>query len=481
MLKHQNAACLSLVPTLAAGIAIASFAMMGAARADDTVSKLGQVNVAPVESACGAPFTETFFSFDISWIDSRLHTYFLADRSHGGASNGDALMIDIDDPLAGPVFIKPPADDPFAGIRCDANAAFGGTPAAGRNELTGPNGVFTVSNGDGGDGRNDGKGHDDGKGRDNGKGQDHTEAWLGDGPADFTVGQHNLASDYTSDPCNSSVRVFDIKTRTQTDHINVGGCFRTDEGAFDPKDKVALFANPSEQAIPSPKAHHPLNDTPFITLISTKPGHKILKQINFDGKNGTFLADSGIEQAVYSPDTGLFYIAVPGNSAAPNDGVVAVIDPRNNHIHVVTNFPLTGCSPNGAALGPNFELLLGCGAGPEQVIDIRSGFLVSAISGTAGGCDEVAFNAGDEHFAGACTDTHPPIDNLDISNANPPALRQQINTGAAGAHSVASDPETVSDWMPMYQGLCGTGQACISVFGTGSSDNDLKQKMASMH
>jgi len=184
----------------------------------------------------------------------------------------------------------------------------------------------------------------------------------------------------------------------------------------------------------------------------------------------------------YSPDTGLFYIAIPGNSTAPKNGVVAVIDPRNpKDIHVVENFAMTDCSPNGAALGPDFELLLGCGAGPEQVIDIRTGDQVtgSPIVGTTGGCDEVAFNAGDNHFAGACTDANsPPTDNLDISDAKPPiALDQQINTHATGAHSVAADPDTVTYWMPMYGGLCGTNptppnQACIAIFGGGSNNGD---------
>ena len=158
-------------------------------------------------------------------------TYFLADRSHNGvtATNGgfgDVMMIKIDSAhLASPnttvddpattIYMKPPAHDVMAGMGCDQNTAFGGTNGVGRNEITGPNGAFTVN---------------------------HAEVWIGDGPvldptgankfqplqgngtATLTNGNgttitdcssvgaictySGLPSDYAGDPCNSSVRVF---------------------------------------------------------------------------------------------------------------------------------------------------------------------------------------------------------------------------------------------------------------------------------
>lgn len=461
---------------LAPGALMALLATVGAARADsDGITNLFNVPVPAIAmSGGGGPTgcTPTSFSFDISWVDPFVHSYTLADRTHGGAANGDILFIDITNPSAGARYFAPTAD-PFAGIRCDQNAAFGGSAAAGRNEITGPNGNFTVN---------------------------HAEVWAGDGPSDFAlaVPQTNTAADYNNDPCDSSVRVFDIATGNETDHINVGGCFRTDEGAFDPVDQIALFANPSEQ--PGIKNGKALNQSAFVTLISTVPvaggpvtsagptnRHKILKQINFDGTHGTPKADMGIEQAVYSPKTGMFYISIPGSSTNAA-GYVTVLDPRGDadHIHVVTNFKLSGnCVPNGAALGPDYELLLGCNAAgaAEQVIDIRDGHLIRTLTGTAGGCDEVTFNAGDDSFYGACTDTHPPVDNLDISDADPGTFDAAINTGASGAHSVAADPVTVTEWDPMFAGLCGAGVACVQVFGsTGGDDaSEAAQEAAEDH
>lgn len=450
---------------LVAGLAIASFGTTGTAKADtDGVTLQSPVAVGQHSITCtfteGAPTSNTtLFSFDISWIDSIDRDYLLADRSHGfaaatpdtqtGHTSGDILKVNTDTHVVTPLL--PPADDPFAGVRCDANPSFGGSNAAGRNELTGPNGVFTVN---------------------------QIEAWAGDGPSEFALaGQTNTAADYGNDPCDSSVRVFNLETGLQTDHIDLHGCFRTDEGAFDPVDQLALFANPSE--LPLPGNHHAsaLNKAPFISLISTepvKPGqhHKVVKQINFDGTQGTVSANGGIEQAVYVPDTGLFYIAVPGDAAHPNDGWITVVDPGrhgNNDIRVTRNIPTPGCNPHGLAVGPDAELFLGCNSGPERVMDARTGEILQVVTQTLGGCDEVYFNAGDDHFVGACSSDTPGVFAMDQVDASPIAFDQRLTT-APGAHSIAADRVTVTDWVPAAGGVCGAGTACIAIFGGGTEE-----------
>jgi len=452
-----------LLAHLAIGALLASFAAIGPARADsDNIVKIDQVNVTPISmvgGGGGVGCTPTLFSFDISWIDPFDHLYLLADRTHGGASNGDILMIDLSDSAHTVTPLTPPVSDPFAGVRCDKNAAFGGSAAAGRNEITGPNGVFTVN---------------------------HVEAWAGDGPSPFDFLQTNTAADYINDPCDSSVRVFNLATGQQTDHIDLHGCFRTDEGAFDPVDQLALFANPSEQ--PLKNGHDSaLNASPFISLISTIPvapgkHHKIKKQINFDGKHGTVVANGGIEQAVYLAKTGLFYIAVPGNSSAPNDGWITVVDPRGDadDIHVVRNIPTPGCNPHGLAVGPDNELFLGCNSGPEQVMDAKTGHILKTITQTLGGCDEVAFNAGDDHFVGACSDGAGAGQfGYDQVDADPIRFDQGQIPTAPGAHSIAADPVTVTNWIPAFGGVCGSGAACVAIYGsTGGDDKSMWQREA---
>ncbi len=464
---------------------VAAIAAFGIAKADDDgiinssnvpqPANLITCSTVGVGTIAGFAWTPSAFSFDISWIDADARTYTLADRSHGtpfstskhGNPNGggDVLLIKIDDVSLtspnklgqGTIYLTPPDNDPFAGIACDQNTAFGGTAGVGRNEITGPNGDFTVN---------------------------HVEVWAGDGPSYFQPGQGHgtvtmsapgtcgvagvtctysgTTADYASDPCDSSVRVFSLVTHKQIDHINVGGCFRTDEGSFDPVDQVALFANPSEQ--PGVNTN-PLNQSAYINFISTRPvppgeHHPILKQINLDGTKGTVHADMGIEQSVYSKKTGMFYLNIPGASSNLA-GYVIVIDPTDrNDIKISKIYKLapqkvggveTYCAPTGGVLGPDYEMLLGCSnsGAPEEVIDIRTGKVLKVITGTSGGCDEVAFNAGDDHFLGACTDSTPKgTDDLDISDAYPVKFDEAINTNTAGAHSVAADQVTVSDWQP---------------------------------
>lgn len=463
MRGHITAPRRGLITYLAVGAIAASFSFIGAAKADtDNIVKTGQVNVPAISmvgGGGGVGCAPTSFSFDISWIDPFLHAYLLADRTHGGTSNGDILMIDLSNSAHATTFLTPPASDPFAGIRCDKNAAFGGSAAAGRNEITGPNGVFTVN---------------------------HVEAWVGDGPSPFTFTQTNTAADYKNDPCDSSVRVFNLATGQQTDHINIHGCFRTDEGAFDPVDQVALFANPAETHLGN--GHDTaLNNSPFISLISTRPTapgvhHKILKQINFDGHHGTVNADGGIEQPVYSRKTGLFYIAVPGNAAAPDDGWITVVDPHGDadDLRVIRNISTPGCNPHGLALGPDDELYLGCNSGAQRVMDARSGHILKVITQTSGGCDEVTYNAGDNHFVGACSDGNAPgVFGFDQIDADPIAFDQGNIPTAPGAHSIAADPVTVTNWIPAFGGVCGTGVACVAIYGsTGGDDPSAWQKEA---
>ncbi len=469
----------------AIGVAIASVGVAGVSQAADTDSyaKLTQVNVASQAITCHFSTPDTsFFTFDISFVGAARGEYLLADSSHGrpssntqggllsGATDGDVLLIDVDNPGAGATPILPPKNDPFAGRRCDDNVNFGGVPGnPSRNEISGPNGLFTVND---------------------------TEVWVGDGPSRFNPGQTNSAIDYIADPCDSSVRVFSLLTRRQTDHINVHGCFRTDEGAFDPIDQVALFANPSEQPSVAAINHNArtVAHSAFITLISARADkdrggdewgrdddgdrhdhddgqghHAILRQINFDGTDGTISADAGIEQAVYVRQTGLFYVAIPGTQADPNDGYLVVIDPRPGQLKVVQNIKLTGCAPTGAALGPSETLILGCG---DQVYNIKTGTL-TVIPGAIGvACDEVAYDAGSGHFASACisTTSHGSFDLL-VADAFTQTFDLEI-AGAPGAHSVTADPAAATFWFPAFGGVCGANQACVAVFGSDASDSE---------
>jgi len=293
----------------------------------------------------------------------------------------------------------------------------------GSNDTAGPNGVLTVH---------------------------RREIWAGDG---------NNATDHTS----SSVKVIDLLTQKIVDTIVIpNGQARADEMAFDPADQVLLVANDAD----SP---------PFITFISTRPGHKILKQISFPE------ATNGIEQAQWSEDTGLFYLNLPEvapNGPATGEGQVVVIDPRK--LDIVHRFPTHDCDAAGMALGPDEQALLGCQGSTSsgvtlpnesQIISLRNGHVVATI-GQVGGSDEVWFNPGDNHYyLAARNNVTGPV--LGVIDADEPRFDNNAPT-ARNAHSVAADPIFNNVFVPLTAGTTNTvcPNGCIGIYRAKKVDAD---------
>jgi hypothetical protein len=384
------------------------------------------------------PDGKSLFSFDISWVDPLARVYLLADRTNSS--------VDLVDLSTGKVtIISPTGTDKFTGLVADPNV----DPAP--NDVSGPNGVVTVNN---------------------------VEVWAGDAPT-FTgpiVKNADPRIAYATDNCDSSVKVISLITQQVTDSINIGGCFRSDEVAFDPRDQVFIVANPGEQDIGKGPS------VPFVTLVSTKPvapgqHHEILAKIPFDGSNGTPDATAGIEQPVWNPRDGFFYITVPQDGPVATRGAIAVIDPghgKEGRIEVVRTMPVNNCSGNGLALGPrNTELFIGCNAGPVQIVDTRDASVIKTIPEVAG-CDEVWFNRGDLHYLGACSQQ------LSIIDAKPIAFDTNIPTNPSGApgnpHSVAADLVTNQIFVPIPRNntVCGAtpNNGCIAVFGPANPESD---------
>jgi hypothetical protein len=399
-------------------LAYAGVAMIGALLFSQSVGSAAEPDVFSLQRAVALPGGLPITQIDISWVDPFVRAYFLAD-----GTNASVDMIDLNTGAVS--VIKGTGRNAFAGKPFDPNS-----PA--RNEVTGPNGVTTVN---------------------------HAEIWAGDAPslAGPLVLSTNLVTAYANDNCDSSVKVININDKVVTDVINLGGCFRSDELAFDPADQIVLIANPSELPIGKGPSQ------PFISLISAAPvpfgtHHAILKKITFDGTGGTPNAAGGIEQPVYSPQTGMFYIALPQNGPTDTNGAVVVVDPKQ--LAVTRIISLTHCMPNGLALGPNGAMFLGCtGTNPVQVVDIASGNSLATISQVVG-CDEVWYNPGDDHYLGACGSA------VSIIDATPVSLDQKI---AGISHSITADPLTNQIYAPIpstNSALCGSVSTvgCIGIF-----------------
>jgi DNA-binding beta-propeller fold protein YncE len=270
------------------------------------------------------------------------------------------------------------------------------------NAHSGPNGVVTANGG--------------------------TEIWAGDG--------------------DSTVKVINAKTMKIVDSISTGGKGRADEVGFDPKDQVFIVGNPADEP-------------PFLTLISTKPGHKII------GKIVVERASDGIEQPQYYPGDGMFYVDVPELDKDKAKGALAVVDPKTAKL--VKLLPVDNCVPHGLAIGPGSMMFLGCGAGnprlglPAQLVvfDAKQGKVAAAIAGV-GGSDESSVNNKIGQYYSALAG-NPGGSILAVIDAKTNMLAQKISTSGT-AHSVAASEANNQVFVPMAKtgGPCG---GCIVVFG----------------
>src|SRR5208282_575616 len=127
------------------------------------------------------------------------------------------------------------------------------------------------------------------------------------------AGRYLFAGDYPS-----TVRVFDlsvsISSPPEIAEINTGGAFRADEMDYDPVDEVVMVSN--GDSLPA-----------FVTLISTKT-LKIVKQVTFDGTNGTpDTSQGGIGSVFYNARTNKFFVSIPEVGSDLIAGAVTVMDP----------------------------------------------------------------------------------------------------------------------------------------------------------
>lgn len=355
---------------------------------------------------------------------------------------------------------NPPAPTTkFQGTVIDPNLAI---PVL--SEFSGPNGVVTVG--------------------------PHTEAWVTDAPSLHgpLVLSATPSIAYGASDCNSSVKVINLQSTQVTDVIPTNGCFRSDELAYDPADQVVLVANPAEQDIKSAMQTGPKNS--FISLISAAPvaagaTHNILKQIPFDGTSGTpdttqGPGPTGIEQSVWNPADGLFYVAVPQDGPDPTVGAIAVVDPVA--LSVVKKLPVTGgCGTAGISLGPdNQELFLSCG----QVIATSDGHLIQAVPQVVG-CDETWYDAHTNHYLAACQ-LGGPTAQIDVVDAGSNTYLSNLIDNptfdfVSVVHSVAADAVTGNIVVPVpaVNGLCGTAPGdpagCFAIFSDDPATGAMTQ------
>ena len=273
-------------------------------------------------------------------------------------------------------------------------------------------------------------------------------------------GNNNIAGPNGSQPTgdgyvwagdgNSTVKIIDERSLLVVQTISTGGTMRADSIGYDAKDHIAAVVNDAD----SP---------PFVTLIYTPDGYRqILKRISFTN------ATNGLEQPVFDPRRGVFYVSVPQVGANQKHGEIAIIDPILRR--VVGTLPVSNCQPNGAALGPRQQLLLGCSVAnntaatplPTQVINALSGRVLATFS--VGGSDEVSYDPTNQTYGlAARNNATGPV--LGIVDAATLQLISALPT-ATNSHSIAVDSINNEIFFPLTAGTsnttCPTG--CIGVY-----------------
>jgi hypothetical protein len=244
----------------------------------------------------------------------------------------------------------------------------------------------------------------------------------------------------------NAVKVVDAVAGTTSATIVTGSAgFRTDEGCYDPADKLMMFANPAD----SP---------PYTTWISTTT-NTVKATHAFDGSKG-------LEQCVYDPGTKNFFINNDGTPANP-DGELDVISAAS----VVAGTPTVSatytegaCGPTGLALGPNENLVVGCDApeGSPQITLIASatnGSIVKTIT-SVGGSDEVAYDSKlNRYYTASRNWTANGTSQTGVKGATFTPVLGIIDAGSntwianlptvSDAHSVAVDSNTGNVFVPV--------------------------------
>ena len=375
-------------------------------------------------------------SFDISFVNPHRAEFYFADRSNAAVQVIDTKHLTWKRSLGG-----------FVGVKLNTNGTV-------NNNISGPDGV--VSHG----------------------------RWVYAGDGDSTL------------------KVFDLESSSSTvaqAPLPTGGATRVDEMDITSDGEWLLVANNAE-------------DPPFGTLFAANGdrNHSSVREITKITISATaFPGTPGIEQPTWDPKTKRFYVSVPilgkpgGCGTATCDGGLMVIDPANvtsgtmvlGAFDPATNtgvVQLSDCGPNGATVGPQDNLLLGCT--PANNPSNSSTLVINAttkhfshVNGIVGS-DEVWFNKGDgRYYTGSnrnCRTTAPcptaATQAAVLGVIDETSVLIETVPQSSGSHSVAADskrnrifvpqsaPTSVvgsgGDTTAVGAGICGSTNGCVAVY-----------------
>lgn len=226
----------------------------------------------------------------------------------------------------------------------------------------------------------------------------------------------------------SNVKQLDMKSGRVVEEFDcLGGVWRIDGMAFDPKDRI-LMAESADTPIP------------YLCWIDIK-GAKITHNQDF-----MYEATGGLEGAVWDSRSDVFYLALPEVQHGP--GGVYVINPTTRAIEKTYLLPPGDrCEPAGIALNKEQdEILVGCDTKDyTDIISLKDGHVDQ--TGILGGTDQVAYDPGMHmYFLGARRSSKGPV--LGVIDARTHKLVSSPET-AAGTHAVRVNDHNHKVYLPM--------------------------------
>ena len=260
---------------------------------------------------------------------------------------------------------------------------------------------------------------------------------------------------------DSTLKIFDATNpaapvQQQSPGIFTNGTTRVDEMAYSPSTHQVLAANNAE----SPA---------YGNLFSTTNGHPTVTLTNTPITVPTAqggIPGGGLEQPVWNPNTGTFFISVPALAGTNNPGGVSEISTTGTVLRtydlgtlsVPGGGSISSCSPTGLALGGSGNMMVGCNpsAGFAQAIllHVDPTTHVASIVKTfsqISGTDEIWYdpNTGDFYVTGKDSSGNRVFDV--ISDQTDTLLQSVLLPVSASSnpHSIAVDPFNGDVFVPL--------------------------------
>ena len=248
-----------------------------------------------------------------------------------------------------------------------------------------------------------------------------------------------------------------------------GGAFRVDEMAYSPAANAIFAANNA-------------NAPAYASLISATPPTPSLTATNITVPNQ--VASGGLEQSVWNPNTGTFFVSVPTFNGTDAGGVEEFSATGTAlRSYNLSSFGIAACSPAGLTLGASGNLMIGCGTAGTQTVVLNpagTGKIVATLTAVSGS-DELWYDSanGNDYVTGSNAAGDRVIDVYSDAGY---ALLQSIDLTTAGfgksnLHSVAVDPLNDEIFVPITASSaafpntnCVNG--CVAVFAQNVPEPD---------